>query len=78
MAEDHIPVRDGLSADSECPYGCPVCAGIALVQQMQPDVTTHLGAAAREFMQAAKAFLDSITEPRPQGNSSKVERIPLE
>lgn len=77
MAEDHFSERHGLTAESECPYGCPLCAGIALVRQVQPDVATHLSAAAREFVQAARAFLDSIAETRPESNS-RVEKIPLE
>lgn len=61
----------------ECPYGCPVCAAIGILKQMSPEVTQHLAAAAREFVLAAKAFLDGIAE-RDREPPSKVERIPLE
>jgi hypothetical protein len=73
------PDRDHASHVEECPYGCPICAGITLVRQSRPDVTTHLAAAAKEFFMAAKAFLDSIAE---QGETSdgkpRMERIPLD
>ena len=63
----------------ECPYGCPICAGITLVRQTQPDVTTHLAAAAKEFFMAAKAFLDSIAEQKESSEDKpRIERIPLE
>jgi hypothetical protein len=64
---------------SECPYGCPVCTGIAIFKQTSPDVTTHLVAAAREFVMAAKTFLDSLAEPKESGASeAKIQRIPLD
>lgn len=61
----------------ECPYGCPVCAAIGILKQMSPDVSNHLAAAAREFVLAAKAFLDGVAE-RDANGESKVERIPLD
>lgn len=69
---------DGTHAD-ECPYGCPICAGISLVRQSGPDVTTHLAAAAKEFFMAAKAFLDSIAEQRETSDQKpRMEHIPLD
>lgn len=61
----------------ECPYGCPVCAAIGIVKQMSPEVSSHLAAAAREFMLAAKAFLDGVSEKDPE-HHTRVERIPLD
>lgn len=63
----------------DCPYGCPVCLGISIVRQMGPEVTSHLAAAAREFVLAAKAFLDGIAEQRaPVDSEPRVRRIPLD
>jgi hypothetical protein len=63
----------------ECPYGCPICAGITLVRSSRPDVTAHLAAAAKEFFMAAKAFLDSIAEQRESSDQKpRMERIPLD
>lgn len=73
--------RDSESAThrSECPYGCPVCAGISIFKQTSPDVTTHLVTAAREFVMAAKTFLDSPAEQKESdAGVSKIQRIPLD
>jgi hypothetical protein len=66
-------------AGEECPYGCPVCTAISVVRQMSPEVSAHLSAAAREFFLAARAFLDSIGDPkdRREGEGG-VEKIPLD
>jgi hypothetical protein len=64
---------------SECPYGCPVCTGIAIFKQTSPDVTTHLLSAAREFVMAAKTFLDSLAEQKAaESGVTKIQRIPLD
>lgn len=64
---------------SECPYGCPVCAGISIFKQTSPDVTTHLMSAAREFVMAAKTFLDSLAEQKASDSGvAKIQRIPLD
>lgn len=71
---------DGLNVaghTGECPYACPVCAAIGIVKQMSPDVSAHLAAAAREFILAAKAFLDGVAE-REREQNSQVEKIPLD
>lgn len=63
----------------ECPYGCPVCAAITIVKQMSPDVANHLAAAAREFVLAAKSFLDGVAErERDSTQPSPVQHIPLD
>lgn len=61
----------------DCPYGCPVCAAIGIIRQMSPDVTHHLAAAAREFVLAARAFLDGVAERDGRGDS-KVEHIAVD
>lgn len=65
------------SHTGDCPYGCPVCAAIGIVRQMSPDVTHHLAAAAREFVLAAKAFLDGVAE-RDASARSNVEHIDVD
>ena len=42
---------------SDCAY-CPICSGIALVRNANPEVLDHLAAAARELMIAAGMFLE--------------------
>ena len=78
-APDLLSHLERRRAGEECPYGCPVCTAISVVRQMSPEVSAHLSAAAREFLLAARAFLDSIGEPkdRPQGEGG-VEKIPLD
>jgi hypothetical protein len=61
----------------DCPYGCPVCAAIGILKQMSPDVTRHLAAATREFVLAARAFLDGVAE-RNGREGTKVEHIAVD
>ena len=62
----------------ECSYPCPICAGVGLIKQMNPEVAEHLISAAREFLLAAKAVLDSVAEGQSAKNPQEVERIPLD
>lgn len=61
----------------DCSYGCPVCAAIGILKQMSPDVARHLAAATREFLLAARAFLDGVAE-RDGHADSKVEHIAVD
>ncbi|MGH2811482.1 MAG: hypothetical protein ACRDI1_02050 [Actinomycetota bacterium] len=74
------PALRQLAADhtGDCPYGCPVCMTIAFVKQLSPEVTDHLTAAAREFMKAARAFLDSLPADRDRTGETGIEKIPLD
>lgn len=47
----------------ECPYPCPLCAAASVIRDMNPDVAEHLAAAAREFVLAARAFMESLQTP---------------
>lgn len=62
----------------ECSYPCPICAGVGLIKQMNPEVGEHLIAAAREFLLAARAMLDSVAEGQRRKGPEPVERIPLD
>lgn len=64
--------------DGECPYPCPICAGVGFVKQMSPEIAEHLAAAAKEFMLAAKAFLDSVAEGHKKRETEPLERIPFD
>lgn len=44
----------------ECPYPCPLCAAATVIRDMNPDVAEHLAAAVREFVAAARAFMESL------------------
>lgn len=62
----------------ECSYPCPICAGVGLIKQMNPEVAEHLVSAAREFLLAARAILDSVAEGQSRKNPQEIERIPLD
>jgi len=62
----------------ECSYPCPICAGVGLIKQMNPEVAEHLISAAREFLLAARAVLDSVAEGQSAKSPQEVERIPLD
>lgn len=66
------------ASTGECPYACPVCMGLSLVKQMRPEVTAHLIAAGREFLLAARAFMDSMAEPQERTTSNPVQKIHLD
>ncbi|MCA1841228.1 MAG: hypothetical protein ABR507_10175 [Actinomycetota bacterium] len=69
----------GDHATGECPYPCPVCMGIGLVKQMNPEIASHLASSAREFMLAAKAFMDNLAETQQhRSTASKIEKIPFD
>lgn len=42
---------------SDCAY-CPMCATIAVVRNVKPEVLEHLAAAAREFLIAAGLLIE--------------------
>ncbi|MCA1709382.1 MAG: hypothetical protein LC808_41335 [Actinobacteria bacterium] len=42
---------------SDCAY-CPICASIAVVRNVKPEVLDHLAAAAREFLMAATLLVE--------------------
>lgn len=77
--EDEDPLGEFRVAGhvGDCPYGCPVCAAIGILKQMSPDVARHLAAATREFVLAAKAFLDGVAE-RDRASRSNVEHIAVD
>lgn len=66
----------------ECTYPCPFCAGATLLRQVRPEVAEHLSAAGREFVLAARAFFESLTERQEPGEGSdsglRVRNIPLD
>jgi hypothetical protein len=62
----------------ECSYPCPICAGVSLIKQMNPEVAEHLISAAREFLLAARAILDSVADGQSRKSPEAVERIPLD
>ena len=62
----------------DCPYPCPICAGVGILRQLNPEIGEHLAVAAKEFMLAAKAFLDSVAEGASKKESEPVERIPFD
>ena len=64
--------------DGECPYPCPICAGVGMLRQFSPEIGEHLATAAKELMLAAKAFLDSVAEGGSKKESEPVERIPFD
>lgn len=64
--------------DGDCPYPCPICAGVGLLKQMSPEIGEHLAAAAKEFMLAARAFLESVAESHPRKETEPIERIPFD
>lgn len=59
-----------------CPYPCPLCMGVAFVDQMSPEVGEHLVAAGKELMAAAKKFMESVASE--QQRSERVEKIDLD
>lgn len=67
--------HDPDASAEECPHACPVCMGLSLVKHMRPEVAGHLMAAGREFILAAKAFIDSFPEPASPNPESKLEKI---
>lgn len=69
---------EGSAHRGECSYPCPICAGVGLIKQMNPEVAEHLISAAREFLLAARAVLDSVAEGQPAKRPQEVERIPLD
>lgn len=64
--------------EGDCPYPCPICAGVGMLRQLNPEIGEHLATAAKEFMLAAKAFLDSVAEGASKKESEPVERIPFD
>ncbi len=46
---------------SDCSY-CPICATISVVRNARPELLTHLGAAAREFLLAAQVVLEEASD----------------
>ena len=42
---------------SDCAY-CPICASIAVVRNVKPEVLDHLASAAREFLAAAALLVE--------------------
>lgn len=73
-----FPRLEALGHEGECPYPCPICAGVGILRQLNPEIGEHLATAAKEFMLAAKAFLDSVAEGSSKKDSEPVERIPFD
>lgn len=63
--------------EGNCPYPCPICTGIGIVKQMNPEVREHLIAAGREFLKAARALIESMAEEQ-RASSDDIQRIPLD
>ena len=55
---------------------CPLCRTVHAVRQLNPDVKTHLAAAASSLAQAAAALM-STPAPRRTDHDG-VEHIPLD
>ena len=62
-------------AESGCPYPCPFCIGASAMKQLNPEVKAHLVSAGREFLLAARAFMDSVSDGSSGERSAKVEKI---
>ena len=73
-----VAPEDWQGHDGECPYPCPICAGVGILRQLNPEIGEHLATAAKEFMLAAKAFLDSVAESSSKKETEPVERIPFD
>jgi hypothetical protein len=70
--------EDEQGHEGDCPYPCPICMGVGMLRQLNPEIGEHLATAAKEFMLAAKAFLDSVAEGGSKKESEPVERIPFD
>lgn len=71
-------------AGQECAY-CPICAGLALLRRMNPEVIEHLAVAARELLAAAAIALAEAEKvvgsqdghPGEQPGRTRVRRIDI-
>ena len=67
------------SHNGQCPYPCPFCSGAELLKQVNPEVAGHLAAAGREFLLAAKSFMEALAEKdSSRKKEESLERIPFE
>ena len=59
---------------------CPICAAVAAMGELKPEVIDHLMVAGREFLLAVRALIDSRLESMapPEPGEQRVERIPID
>ena len=59
---------------------CPICATVAALGELKPEVIDHLMVAGREFLLAVRALIDSRLESMtpPEPGEQRVERIPID
>jgi hypothetical protein len=59
---------------------CPICATVAALGELKPEVIDHLMVAGREFLLAVRALIDSRLESMtsPEPGERRVERIPVD
>lgn len=59
-----------------CQYHCPVCAGLRALEEVRPELVTHLSEAARHVTLAARAFVDAQADR--YASADGFERIDLD
>ena len=68
-------------SDAVCSVAfCPICATVAALGELKPEVIDHLMVAGREFLLAVRALIDSRLESMtpPEPGEQRVERIPID
>jgi hypothetical protein len=83
-AATEMPKRKERASDAGvseevCPVAfCPVGLALSVMRNAKPDVMAHLQAAAREFLLAAKAVVDTRAGDLDDGEEpAKLERIEI-
>lgn len=80
---DLFAAGEGHEHAPDCAY-CPICSGIAILRNTNPEVVEHLAAAARELIAAAGILVTEAEKvvggPRPDTTGEKgggVRRIDI-
>jgi hypothetical protein len=78
VAQEWLRAHAPAHAGPECAI-CPLCQGLAVVREAQPEVFEHLAAAATSLLLAAKAAVEAQERawPRRRGGDVPVERIDI-
>ncbi len=64
----------GRGSEAVCEYGCPLCAAMSAMHELQPETMDHLAVAAREFMTALRSFASTLERPAG-GVTRRVQRF---
>ncbi|HEX7463815.1 MAG TPA: hypothetical protein VF382_02840 [Actinomycetota bacterium] len=72
-------LSDAGTSAQDCPVAfCPVGLALSVMRNAKPEVMGHLQAAAREFLLAAKAVVDTRVSDLDDGEEpAKLERIEI-